>query len=191
MTVGDNGTAESIPERLTNKRLYTDHRFHTANGKAQFRAYHSQGLYEPPDAAYPLVLTIGRLYGHWHTQTRTGRIDKIRQMYPEPLLEIHPKDAAKLGIESGDWVWVKSRRGAAHFAVLITEAITPGVVFVPMHWGALWADHAEANSLTHEGADPDSQQPELKACAVNLAVDLERRLLSRSKAPESREDFRG
>jgi ferredoxin-nitrate reductase len=174
-TVGNNGTADALPERVTNKRLYTDHRFHTASGKAQFRAYHSQGLYEPPDEAYPLVLTIGRLYGHWHTQTRTGRIDKIRQMYPEPLLEVHPKDAAKFGIEVGDWVWVKSRRGAARFAVLVTEAISPGVVFVPMHWGALWAENAEANSLTHEGADPDSKQPELKACAVNLVVDFARR----------------
>ena len=173
-SLGVNDRAAGVA-RVTNKRLYTDHRFHTASGKAQFRAYHSQGLYEPPDAAYPLVLTIGRLYGHWHTQTRTGRIDKIRQMYPQPLLEVHPKDAARFDIHPGDWVWVKSRRGAAHFPVLITEAISPGLVFAPMHWGALWAENAEANSLTHEGADPDSKQPELKACAVNLVVDLSRR----------------
>jgi len=37
-----------------------------------------------------------------------------------------------------------------------------------MHWGALWADHAEANALTHPAACPDSKQPELKACSVML-----------------------
>lgn len=37
-----------------------------------------------------------------------------------------------------------------------------------MHWGALWADQAEANALTHLEACPDSLQPELKACAVQL-----------------------
>jgi ferredoxin-nitrate reductase len=37
-----------------------------------------------------------------------------------------------------------------------------------MHWGALWADQAEANAMTHPIACPDSKQPELKACAVQL-----------------------
>ncbi len=37
-----------------------------------------------------------------------------------------------------------------------------------MHWGALWADSAEANALTHPESCPDSLQPELKACAVQL-----------------------
>jgi ferredoxin-nitrate reductase len=37
-----------------------------------------------------------------------------------------------------------------------------------MHWGSLWADHAEANALTHPESDPLSFQPELKACAVQL-----------------------
>jgi ferredoxin-nitrate reductase len=50
----------------------------------------------------------------------------------------------------------------------VTEAIARGVLFVPMHWGALWADNAEANALTHPEADPDSKQPELKACAVAI-----------------------
>ncbi|MFN7339384.1 MAG: hypothetical protein ACK5TF_06850, partial [bacterium] len=39
---------------------------------------------------------------------------------------------------------------------------------VPMHWGALWAENAEANSLTHPAACAFSLQPELKACAVKL-----------------------
>jgi ferredoxin-nitrate reductase len=37
-----------------------------------------------------------------------------------------------------------------------------------MHWGALWAENSEANSLTHPAACPISLQPELKACAVKL-----------------------
>jgi ferredoxin-nitrate reductase len=51
-----------------------------------------------------------------------------------------------------------------------------------MHWGALWADKAEANALTHPESCPESQQPELKACAVQLMpisaelVDSEYRL---------------
>jgi len=63
---------------------------------------------------------------------------------------------------------VRSRRGRSRFPAKVTKAITPGTVFVPMHWGALWAEQAEANALTHPEACPDSLQPELKACAVQL-----------------------
>ncbi|BAY93589.1 MULTISPECIES: molybdopterin oxidoreductase family protein [unclassified Tolypothrix] len=167
---GDEGAKIQLhPRHLPDsKRLYTDLRFHTPDGRARFGAYHSRGLAEPPDPNYPFVLTTGRLYGHWHTQTRTGRIEKIRAMHPEPFIEIHPRDAAALGITDHQWLEVRSRRGKAKFPAKITKAIAPGTVFVPMHWGALWADEAEANALTHPESCPDSLQPELKACAVDL-----------------------
>ncbi len=150
------------------KRLYTDLRFHTPDSRARFAAYHSRGLAEPPDEQYPFVLTTGRLYGHWHTQTRTGRIEKIQNMHPRPFIEIHPRDAHYLGLKELDWVEVRSRRSKARFPVTITKAIAPGTVFVPMHWGSLWALQAEANALTHSESCPVSLQPELKACAVQL-----------------------
>ncbi|ERN40124.1 Anaerobic dehydrogenase, typically selenocysteine-containing [Rubidibacter lacunae KORDI 51-2] len=153
-------------ENQQSKRLYEDLRFKTGDGRAQFAAFHSRGLAEPTDSGYPLVLTTGRLYGHWHTQTRTGRIDKILKLHPEPELEIHPRDAADWGIEDKTWVEAQSRRGAARFRAKVTRAIAPGTVFVPMHWGALWAEQSEANALTHPESCPASLQPELKACAV-------------------------
>lgn len=148
------------------KRLYTDHLFATPNRLARFAAFHEKGLAEPADTEYPFVLTTGRLYGHWHTQTRTGRIEKIQQMHPEPLLEMHPVDAQHLELQSGEWVEVRSRRGFVRLRVRVTQYIRKGVLFIPMHWGALWADHAECNALTHPVTCPISLQPELKACAV-------------------------
>ena len=123
---------------------------------------------EPIDDKYPFVLTVGRLYEHWHTMTRTGRIDKIIKKQPQPFLEIHPKDAQRLNIEEEEMVEVRSRRGMGRFAARITKAIVPGTVFVPMHWGALWGKDTEANALTHPEACPISLEPELKACAVDL-----------------------
>ncbi|WP_017305087.1 molybdopterin oxidoreductase family protein [Spirulina subsalsa] len=155
----------------TAKRLYLDHHFPTPNGRANFAPVHPRGLAEPPDLDYPFVLTTGRLYGHWHTQTRTGRIPKIQQMHPEPFLELHPRDAQKLGVSEGEWVRVESRRGACRLQVKVTKAIAPGTVFVPMHWGSLWAQDAEVNQLTHPAACPISGQPELKASAVKIIVE--------------------
>jgi ferredoxin-nitrate reductase len=89
-------------------------------------------------------------------------------MHPAPFIEIHPRDAAQLEVNDGEWVEVRSRRGMARFPAKVTRAIAPRTLFVPMHWGELWADQAEANALTHPTACPDSKQPELKACAVQL-----------------------
>jgi ferredoxin-nitrate reductase len=89
-------------------------------------------------------------------------------MYPTPFLEMHPQDAEKLGVQAGDWVEVRSRRGLARLPVTLTRMIAKGTVFVPIHWGALWAEQAEANAVTHPVACPDSKQPELKACAVQV-----------------------
>ncbi|MEL4894229.1 molybdopterin oxidoreductase family protein [Crocosphaera sp. Alani8] len=164
---------ELAHQNRTNKRLYRDFRFNTPDGRARFAAYHSKGLAEPPDQAYPFVLTTGRLYGHWHTQTRTGRIPKIQKKHPKPFIEIHPRDAAKLNIEENAILEVRSRRGKARFPAKITKAITPGTTFVPMHWGELWAEDAEANALTHPNSCPTSLQPELKACAVHIRVVTE------------------
>jgi len=155
-------------QKPSSQRLYTDHHFPTPDGRARFAAAHSRGLTEPPDPAFPLVLTNGRLYGHWHTLTRTGRIDKTRALHPAPFLEIHPRDARKQGIEEGQWVEVRSRRGFARLQAKVTEAIAPGTLFMPMHWGALWGIHTEVNALTHPAVCPDSLEPELKACAVQV-----------------------
>ena len=150
------------------KRLYTEGQFNTPDGRARFCSVAPTGLAEPTDRDFPYVLTTGRLYGHWHTLTRTGRIPRINKMHPEPFLEVHPQDAQELGIVDGDWVAVKSRRGLGQFRAKVISAIAPGTVFAPMHWGALWAEQAEVNAMTHPEACPTSKQPELKACAVSL-----------------------
>ena len=163
------------------KRLYTDGRFNTADGRARFSAFHSKGLAEPLDSSYPFVLTVGRLYEHWHTMTRTGRIEKIMKKYSQPFIEIHPKDAEKLGAAEEMMIEVRSRRGIGRFPAKITKAIVPGTVFIPMHWGALWTDNGEANLLTHPESCPISLQPELKACAVNLTLVMPTELTKRQR----------
>lgn len=151
-------------------RLYTDHRFPTSSGRARLWADPPLGLAEPPDATYPLVLTVGRVLGHWHTMTRTAHVARVAKAHPEPLLEVHPDDAARAGLVEGGQARVRSRRGALRVKVQLTERIRPGTVFLPMHWGAPQAELAcEANRLMHALGCPISRQPELKGAAVALA----------------------
>lgn len=145
-------------------------RFPTPSGRARLWADPPLGLAEPPDAAYPLVLTVGRLLGHWHTMTRTVHVARVAKAHPEPLLEVHPGDAAAAGLAEGAHAQVRSRRGALRVKVQLSERIRPGTVFLPMHWGASQAELAcEANRLMHALGCPISKQPELKGAAVALA----------------------
>jgi ferredoxin-nitrate reductase len=145
------------------------HRFPTASGRARLLADPPLGLAEPPCATYPLVLTVGRYLGHWHTMTRTIHVARVVKQHPEPLLEVHPRDAEGHGLRDGEPAAITSRRGSLHAKVLVSERIRPGTVFLPMHWGASQDNPCEANRLMHEESCDHSQQPELKAAAVRLA----------------------
>ena len=50
-------------------------------------------------------------------------------------LQVHPDDAARLGLVSGGTACVRSRRGEVAVAVEVTDAIMPGVVSIPHGWG--------------------------------------------------------
>ena len=151
------------------KRLYSDHTFATASGRARFGTDQPLGLAEPPCDTYPLVLTVGRYLGQWHTMTRTGKVERLQKMHPEPLLEVHPTDAQELKLRNGELAAISSRRGHLTAKVKLTDRIRPGSVFLPMHWGFTQDQACEANALMHDQACPISKQPELKACAVIVA----------------------
>jgi ferredoxin-nitrate reductase len=149
-------------------RLHTDGVYPTPSGKARLVAQQPLGLAEPPDDRFPLVLTVGRYLGHWHTMTRTAHVARIRRSHPEPLLEVNPADAERHGLEDGGMARVSSRRGSVTVKVQITERIRTGTVFLPMHWGAAQEPSCEANRLMHQLGCPISKQPELKAAAVRI-----------------------
>ncbi|ABI46326.1 molybdopterin oxidoreductase family protein [Synechococcus sp. CC9311] len=159
---------DSSPSQET-KRLYTNQKFSTANGRARFCTDQPLGLAEPPCDTYPLVLTIGRYLGQWHTMTRTAKVKRLTTMHPEPLLEIHPKDADQFAVQHGELAAISSRRGQLTARVLVTDKIRKGTVFLPMHWGFTQTHACEVNALMHDHACPISKQPELKASAVIVA----------------------
>ncbi|MCT0225352.1 molybdopterin oxidoreductase family protein [Synechococcus sp. CS-1328] len=144
------------------------HRFPTPSGRARLQADLPLGLAEPPCNRFPLVLTVGRYLGHWHTMTRTIHVARVRRSHPEPLLEIHPADAKRCNLDDGCLARVSSRRGELSVKVQITDRIRPGTVFLPMHWGAAQEQACEANRLMHALGCPVSKQPELKAAAVQV-----------------------
>jgi formate dehydrogenase alpha subunit len=149
-------------------RLYENGRFPTPRGKAHLLAVEHAEPVEAPDADYPLVLTTGRSKYHWHTMTRTGKNPALRKSAPEPILEIHRRDAGDHGIQDADFVEIISRRGKVMAQCRVTEEIARGTCFLPFHWGRDDGFFKAANNLTISARDPVSRQPELKACAVRV-----------------------
>ena len=54
---------------------------------------------------------------------------------PRCTLQVHPDDAARLGLAGGAPAEVASRAGTVTITVEVTEAIRPGVVSIPHGWG--------------------------------------------------------
>lgn len=143
-------------------RLFVDGRFQTPDGRARMVAVAAQGPAEPVDAAFPLALNTGRVRDHWHTLTRTGLAPELCRHAPEPYVEIHPADAAPLGVVDGGLVRVQTRQGEAVALATLSERQRPGSIFLPMHWTAAYAPSGRANPLVAPRVDPRSGQPEFK-----------------------------
>ena len=114
------------------------------------------------EADYPYSLNTGRYRDQWHTMTRTGLSPTLSQHRREPLLEVHPDDAAKAGLADGGLARVLTRAGSAIFRVNINHGQRKGDLFVPMHWTDEMAGEGRANRLPLQDTDPFSGQPGFK-----------------------------
>ncbi|MBD0707830.1 reductase [Streptomyces sp. CBMA291] len=142
--------------------------FPTASGRAVFHARSHLDPAEMPDEAFPFVLNTGRLPHQWHTLTKTGKVGTLNRLNPAPFVELHPEDAARLGIAADDPVEIASRRGRAVLPAVVTDRVAPGSCFAPFHWSDLFGTGLAVNAVTGDAVDPLSLQPELKVCAVAL-----------------------
>jgi predicted molibdopterin-dependent oxidoreductase YjgC len=141
-------------------------------GRGKFHPLEYIPVVEMPDDQYPFILSTGRVLEHWHGGSMT-RNSKLDDLYPEALVEIHPTDAARIGVNEGEVVRVSSRRGTIVLRAKVSYKTTMGVVFIPFHFR-----EAAANLLTIDALDPQAKIPEYKACAVRVDPAVESELLN-------------
>lgn len=120
---------------------------------------------ETPDNKYPFWLCTGRVLEHWHSGTMTMRVPELYRAVPEALCYMHPQDAKKLGVKTGELVWVESRRGKVKARVETRGRNRPprGLVYVP------WFDERVLiNKVCLDATCPISKQTDYKKCAVKV-----------------------
>jgi len=131
-------------------------------GKGQFVVTEYVPTKEKTNRKFPLILTTGRILSQYNVGAQTRRTENI-QWWEEDVLEIHPSDAEMRGVREGQWVSIRSRKGETSLRAVISERMTPGVVYTTFH-------HPEsgANVVTTELSDWATSCPEYKVTAVEV-----------------------
>ena len=140
------------------------HKGGVLRGKGLFQAVEFRPPFETADPEYPLVLSTGRTLYHYNAGTQTRRSEGLSGKQPESFVEMHRRDARRLGIEDGAMVDVISRRGEVRCRAMVSRQVRPGVVWMPFHF-----PEAKTNHLTTDAGDAVTGTGEYKVCAVRIA----------------------
>jgi len=170
-------------------RKYKERGFSTPTGKVElystileqwgydplprYREIHESPVSQPEmTKEYPYILITGaRTSVFFHSEHRM--IPWLREIHPDPIVEIHPQVAEKHGIQDGEWVFIESPRGRIKQRARFTTGINPGVVAAQHGWwfpeiedpGHGW-DKSNINILT----DNDPEGYDAAMGATNLRV---------------------
>ena len=139
------------------------HKDRFTRGKGLFHAIEYRPPEELIDDEFPIQLTTGRYFPHYHTGTMTRNSPSLDAEMPDGHVEINPFDAEELGLRDYDQARIVSRRGEVVSKVLLTDVVDRGTIFMSFHFM-----EANANVLTNPALDPICKIPEYKVCAVRV-----------------------
>ena len=169
---------EGIVYKPGRYRKYQETGFNTPSGKFEFVSdylkhygfawlpeYHPPAYLSKPNQEYPFVLITGaRKVVYLHS--RNHNLKRPQSAVPHPEIEIHPDDAKRLGVKTGDWVSVTSTVGSVDIPVTVVREreILPGVVQVTHGWS-----EANINRITPDDMnDPIDGFPLMKSVEVRI-----------------------
>lgn len=152
-------------------RMFSDGKFFTATGKAQFIAITPRSPAHPTSKDFPLILNSGRVRDQWHTMTRTAKTAKLMAHKDEIYVTVHPQDAQKYKLIDGELAKLTSPLGEDKIVIArveISDSTRIGSLFVPIHWTAQYSSHGRIDVLVQPVGDPLSGQPESKHSPVKI-----------------------
>jgi assimilatory nitrate reductase catalytic subunit len=148
-------------------RPFADGRFPTPDGRARLVPVEQLPAADPL-RDWPLTLNTGRYRDQWHTMTRTGLSPRLARHRQEPLVEIHPDDAERLGIVEGDLARVATPQGESLFRAQLNPGQRPGEIFTPIHWTDRQSTGGRTGLLARALTDPHSGQPGFKSAPARI-----------------------
>ena len=138
--------------------------FPTADGRVQLVPADIIPAAERPDEQFRFVLITGRQLEHWHTGSMTRRASVLDALEPIATASLCGADMTDMGLNAGDVITVKSRRGEVAIHIRRDDGTPRGAIFIPFAYY-----EAAANMMTNAALDPVGKIPEFKYCAVSIA----------------------
>ena len=116
------------------KRLYTDGRFGTEDGRATFMAAQWRGLEAPgkeqEQATFRFLINNGRTNHVWQSAYLDQDNAFVMDRWPYPFIEMNPDDMAQLGVKEADLVEIYNDNGATQAMVYPTPTAKRGQTFM-------------------------------------------------------------
>jgi anaerobic selenocysteine-containing dehydrogenase len=101
--------------------------------------------------------------------TSFANMPRFLQQEGSPKLEIHPEDAARRGVASGDRLRIFNDRGVFHASAVLTERVRLGLVVCPsIWWRKLSGDGENANAVTSPALTDMGGGPTFYDCLVQV-----------------------
>lgn len=152
---------------------FAEGNFGTPSGKCDFDA--SSIVYEPPQESrwgdpglrtkYPLELISPKNHGNMNSTFG----DRQEQDRETSVLTIHPNDAAKRSITTGDTVRIFNRRGSCALTARVLDSVKEGVVSAPStRWARKAGDRQNINVLTSQRLTDVGGGPTFYSCLVQV-----------------------
>lgn len=167
---------------------YVDRLFPTASGKLEIyserlKQYDEElPVYKEPiektpsslNKKYPLSLLT--THSRWRINSTFSNIDLIKQLNPEPILEINPRDAEKRNIQNGEVAIVFNSRGTVKLRAKLTERVRPGVIIITEGYWRTQFLQGHTNELSQDEINPVHQKISVANtsyydCAVEVKRD--------------------
>jgi formate dehydrogenase major subunit len=134
-------------------------------------------LAQSPTTEFPVVATTFRLTEHYLSGPMSRFNSWLNELMPEMFVEVSPELAAEVGVGNGDWVTVRTPRGAIVCRAMVTRRVRPlkhgdrwvHQVGLPFHWAfAGEVVGGNANDLTALLAEANVSIHEAKAFTCRL-----------------------
>ncbi|CAN5286754.1 nitrate reductase [soil metagenome] len=168
-TISDDAYAAMEPFQWGGASPFAGHAYPTPDGRARLVPV-VPAARDDASRTFPLRLNTGRYRDQWHTMTRTGLSPKLSQHRREPLVEVHPDTAKRLGLVDGGLARVETPHGASIFRVAVTPDQRRRELFVPIHWTDQTSAGGRAGMLPGRGWDTVSGQPGFKNTPARAAT---------------------
>ena len=160
--LGKLGLQWPVQEDGTDTKILHKETFKLGKGRLKNFDWKESSEIEENKKDYPLILTTSRVLQHYNAATMTRRTKNVN-IVSEDILLVHPKDAEKRDLNTGDIGRLYSGRGAVALKVEVTDKVKEGIVFTTFHFPEYMV-----NMVTGHGKDEETKCAEYKVSSVEV-----------------------